>query len=64
MKHPVEHLQFPETTVETVTEFCQIAAQVLGADAMMDATNIALDVGNQSMNPRQDLWSLFARTGD
>jgi hypothetical protein len=54
MKHTVEHLRFPEPAVEPVTEFCQIAGQVLGADAMMDATNIAFDVGDQSMHPRQD----------
>jgi hypothetical protein len=63
MKHPVEHLRFPEATVKPETEFCQIAGQVLWADAMMDATNIAFDIGDQSMDPRQDLRGLFARTG-
>ncbi len=58
MKHALEHLRFPEATVEPVTEFCQIAGQVLRADAMMNATNIAFDIGDQSMNPRQDLRGL------
>jgi len=64
MKHAVEHLRFPEAAIEAVTEFCQITGQMLGADAMMDATNIAFDIGDQSMNPRQDLRGVFARTGD
>jgi len=53
MKHTVEHLRFPEATVKPVTEFCQIAWQMLGTDAMMDATNVAFDIGDQGMNPRQ-----------
>ena len=63
MKHAVEHLRFPEATIETVTEFRQITGQVLGADAMMDATNIAFDIGDQSMNPRQDLRGLLPEPG-
>jgi hypothetical protein len=47
MKHPVKYLRFPETPVEAVTEFCQISWQMLGADAVMDATNIAFDIGDQ-----------------
>ncbi len=43
MKHPVEHLWFPESTVEAVTEFRQGTGQVLWTDAMMHTTNIALD---------------------
>jgi hypothetical protein len=64
MKHAVEHLRFPEAAVKAVTEFCQITGQMLGADAMMDATDIACDIGDQSMNPRQDFRGVFARTGD
>jgi len=64
MKHAVEHLRFPEAAVEAVTEFCQITGQMLGADAMMDATNIAFDIGDQSMNPRQDFRRFLPRTGD
>ena len=45
MKHSVEHLRFPETTVETVAEFCQLMRQVLGTDAMMDAPDIAFNIG-------------------
>ncbi len=63
MKHAVKHLRFPEATVKPVTEFCQITGQVLRADAMMDATKIAFDIGDQSMDPRQDLRGFFARTG-
>jgi len=64
MKHAVEHLRFPEAAVEAVTEFCQITGQMLGADPMMDATNIAFNIGDQSMHPRQDLRGLFARSGN
>src|SRR5208337_4355065 len=64
MKHPVEHLRFPESTVEAVTEFRQVTAQVLWTDAMMHTTNIALDIGAQGMDPRQDLSPLVSRTGN
>jgi hypothetical protein len=59
MKHPVEHLRFPESTVEGVTEFRQVTGQVLWTDAMMHTTNIALDIGDQrggkSLLPRQEV---------
>ena len=61
MKHPVEHLWFPEATVEAVTKFRQVPGQVFWADAMMDTTNIAFDIGDQGMDPRQDLRRLFPR---
>ena len=64
MKHPVEHLWFPESTVEAVTEFCQITGQVLWTDAMMHTTNIALDIADQGMDPWQDFSRLFSRTGN
>ena len=64
MKHPVKHLRFPESTVEAVTEFRQVTGQVLWADAMMHTTNIAFDIGDQGMDPRQDLSRLFSRTGN
>jgi hypothetical protein len=49
MKHPVNHLRFPESTVEAVTEFRQVTGQVLWTDAMMHTTNIALDIGDQGI---------------
>jgi hypothetical protein len=64
MKHPVKHLRFPESTVEAVTEFRQVTGQVLWTDAMMHTTNIALDIGDHGMDPRQDLSLLFTRTGN
>ena len=64
MKHTVEHLRFPEAAVEAVTEFRQVTGQMLGADAMMDTTNIAFDIGDQGMDPGQDLRRLFSRTGN
>jgi hypothetical protein len=64
MKHPVEHLRFPEAPVEAVTEFRQVTGQVLWADTMMDTTNIAFDIGDQGLDPGQDLWRLFPRTGN
>ena len=44
MKHAVKHLRFPKAPVEAVTEFRQVTGQVLGADAVMDPTNIPFDV--------------------
>ena len=64
MKHPVKHLRFPEAPVEAVTEFRQVTGQVLWADTMMDTTNIAFDIGDQGVDPRQDLRRLFPRTGN
>ena len=43
MKHPVEHLRFPKAAVEAVTEFRRIAGQMLLANAMIDAADIAFD---------------------
>jgi hypothetical protein len=64
MQHTVEHLRFPKATIEAITKFCQITGEMLGADAMIDTTNIALDIGNQSMHPGQDLRGILARAGD
>lgn len=63
MQHPVEHLRFPKAAVETVAEFRQVAGQMLLADAVMDTTDIAFDIGDQGMDPGQDLHCLFSRTG-
>lgn len=64
MKHPVEHLWFPEAAVEPVTEFPQIAGQMFGTDAVVDAPNIAFDIGDQGVDPGQDLRRLLPRTGN
>src|SRR4030042_2092573 len=64
MKHAVEHLWFPEATVEAVTEFRQVTGQVLWADAVMDTADIAFDIGDQGVDPRQDFRRLFTRTGN
>ena len=63
MKHPVKHLRFPETAIETVAEFRQVSGQVLGTDAVMDAPDIAFNIGDQGMDPGQDLRRFFSRTG-
>ena len=63
MQHAVEHLRFPETAVETVAEFCQVAGQMLGADAVVDTPDIALDIGDQGMDPGQNLGRLLPRPG-
>jgi hypothetical protein len=49
-------LWFPEAPIEAVTEFGQITGQVLGADPMLDTTNITFDIGDQGVNLR-DLLS-------
>jgi len=63
MKHTVEHLRFPEAAVETVAEFRQVTGQMLGAATMMDPPDIAFDIGNQGMDPGQNLHRLFSRPG-
>ena len=63
MKYAVKHLRFPEAAVETVAEFRQIAGQMLGADAMVDTPDIAFPIGDQGMDPGQDLRRFFSRTG-
>ena len=64
MKHPIKHLRFPKAAVETVAKFCQLTGQMLGADAMVDPPDIAFHIGDQGMDPRQDLGSFFPRTGN
>ena len=62
MKHPIKHLRFPKAAVEKVAKFRQVTGQVFNTDAMMDAPDIAFHVGDQSMDPGQDLGSFFPRT--
>src|SRR3974390_354362 len=64
MKHPVKHLRFPKSAVETVAKFRQVTGQMFGTDAMMDAPDISFHVGDQGMDPGQDLGSFFPRTGN
>jgi len=63
MKHAVKHLRLPEAAVETVAEFRQVAGQMFGTDAMVDAPDIAFDIGDQGVDPGQDLGCLLPRTG-
>jgi hypothetical protein len=37
---------------------------MLGTDAMVDAPDIAFDIGDQGMDPGQDLGGFFPRTGN
>ena len=59
MKHAVEHLGFPKATVKTVAKFRQVAGQMLGADAMVDAPDVAFNIGDQGVNPGQDFWGFL-----
>ena len=63
MKHPVEHLRFPEATVEAVTEFRQVPGQVLWADAMMDPTNIAFDIAIKVWTQGRTFGASFPEPG-
>jgi hypothetical protein len=63
MKHAVKHLRFPKAAVETVAEFRQVARQMFGTDAMVNAPDIAFNIGDQGMDPGQDLRGLLPRTG-
>ena len=64
MNHAAKHLWFPEATVEVVTKFRQVTGQMVWTDAIMDATNIALDIDDQGMDPRKDPIRHFSRTGN
>jgi hypothetical protein len=59
MKHTVEHLRFPEATVETVAKFPQITRPMLITDAMIHSTDIAFDVGDQGMDQGNNLTAFF-----
>jgi hypothetical protein len=63
MKHPVKNLRFPKAAVETVAELRHVTRQMLGTDAMMDASDIAFNIGDQVMDPGQNLRRFFTRTG-
>ena len=63
MKHPVKHLRFPEAAVETVAEFPQVTRQMLGADAMVDAPDIAFHIGDQGMDPGKTFGASFPEPG-
>ena len=63
MNHPVEHLRFPEAAVEPVAKFPQVAGQMFGTDAVVDAPNIAFDIGDQGVDPGQDLRASFPEPG-
>jgi len=63
MKHPVKHLRFTKTAVEAVAKFRKVAWQMLGTDAVMDTPDIAFNIGDQGMDPGQDLGRFFTRTG-
>ncbi len=63
MEHPVKHLRLPKAAVETVAKFCQVTGQMLGAETMVGAPDIAFNIGDQGVDPWQDLRRFFVRTG-
>ena len=63
MKHPVKHLRLPKAAVETVAKFRQVAGQMLGTDAMVDTPDVTFNIGDQGVDPGQDLRGLLPRTG-
>ncbi|GEM_PF-7070737 len=63
MEHPRQHLRFPKAAVDTMAKFRQVTGQVFGTDARLDAPDIAFHVGDQSMDPGQDLRLLAADLG-
>jgi hypothetical protein len=60
----VKYFRFPEAPVEAVREFRQVTGLVLWADTMMNTTNIAVDISDQGVDPRQNLRRLLPRTGN
>ena len=63
MKHAIKHLRFTKAAVETVAELRQVTGQMFGIDAMMDAPDIAFNIGDQSVDPGQNLGRLLPRPG-
>jgi hypothetical protein len=55
-------LGFPEASIEAISKFAQVTGQVLVTDAMIDSTDIAFAVGDQSMDPGQQSTRIFSRT--
>jgi len=47
-------LGFPESAVETITKFSEIAIKMFVVRPMVDTTDITLDIGNERMNPGQE----------
>lgn len=60
VRHLVKESPLSETAVEAVAEFRQVAGQVFLTPSMMDAPDIALKVGIQSMHPEEQLHDLGA----
>jgi hypothetical protein len=46
MDNAIKHLRFPKAAVEPVAKFPQVAGQMFGTDAVVDAPNIAFDIGD------------------
>ena len=63
MQHPVKHLRFIKAAVETVAGFRRVTGQMLGADPMVDASDISFNIGDQGMDPGQNLGRLLPRPG-
>ena len=63
MHHPVEHLRFPEAAVEPVAKFPQVAGQMFGTDTVVDAPNIAFDIGDQGMDQGKTFGASFPEPG-
>jgi hypothetical protein len=56
-------LQFPKAPPEALTGFHQVTGQMLLADAMMDTADIAFDIGDQGVDPRQDFEASVPEPG-
>ena len=63
-EHAVKHLVFPEASVKTVAKLSQVTGKMFFTDAMINSADIAFDIGNQGMNPREQLHRIFSRTGN
>jgi len=46
--------------VETITKLSEVAIEMLIAHAMVHTTDIALDIGNERMNPGQNIDGVSA----
>ena len=61
MKHSVEHLGFPKTTIETVAELRQVAGQRFGTDTVVDSPKIAFNIDDQGLDSGDDLQHFLSR---
>ena len=57
-------MRFPIPAIKPIAEFRQVMTKMFGTDAVINSTDIALDIGNQGMDPGQEFNRISPRTGN